>query len=68
MKGTVKHDKKINVWGCFCYNGVRKLHWICGIMDADKYHYILQHRMIRSAEILNREIKDRKCNSERELN
>jgi transposase len=52
MKGTVKHDKKIMVWGCFCYDDVGALSRIRGIMDAKKYHYILQHRMRKSARRL----------------
>lgn len=52
MKGTVKHDQKIMVWGCFCYDGVGMLSRIRGIMDAKKYHFILQHRMKRSASRL----------------
>jgi len=34
MCGTVKHDKKIMVWGCFAKRGVGTLHRIRGIMFA----------------------------------
>jgi transposase len=49
MTGSVKHDKKINVWGCFSYNGVGDLHRIEGIMDKDMYGKILENNMIPSA-------------------
>lgn len=26
LKGTVKHDKKINIWGCFSWHGVGNLY------------------------------------------
>ena len=29
-KATVKHDKKINVWGAFAAHGVGNLYWIKG--------------------------------------
>ena len=33
LKGTVKHDLKINVWDCFTASGVGDLHLIEGNMD-----------------------------------
>lgn len=50
---TVKHDKKVMVWGCFNANGVGHLHRINGIMNAPKYHTILVQHMIPSARGLN---------------
>ena len=52
MKASIKYDKKINVWGCFCWNGVGDLYRIKGTMDADVYHYILQRKMVPSAKKL----------------
>lgn len=52
MKGTVKHDKKINVWGCFAANGVGELHRIKGNMNAKMYHSILVKKMVPSAKKL----------------
>jgi transposase len=43
--GTLKHDVKIMVWGCFAYNGVGNLHCIQGIMDSKKYVLILDNEM-----------------------
>ncbi len=43
-RATLKHDKKIMVWGCFSAHGVGKLHRVDGIMDAKMYHSILQHQ------------------------
>lgn len=43
--GTIKHDIKVMVWGCFAYNGVGKLHCIEGIMDSKKYVLILDNEM-----------------------
>lgn len=45
MQGTVKHQKKINVWGCFSWNGVGRFHRIHGIMDRFLYRQILIHQM-----------------------
>jgi hypothetical protein len=50
--GTVKHDKKINVWGCFSSHGVGKLHHIPGVMDKNVYHGILRRQLIPSGNIL----------------
>jgi hypothetical protein len=44
-RATVKHDKKINVWGCFAAHGVGKLYRVEGILDAKGYHSILQRQM-----------------------
>jgi transposase len=51
-KATLKHDRKINVWGCFTATGVGELHLIDGIMDAVKYKRILSTKMIPSANRL----------------
>jgi hypothetical protein len=48
---TLKHDKKVMVWGCFSY-GVGRLYRIHGIMNAGCYHDILQHQMFPSADAL----------------
>ena len=50
--GTVKHDTKIMVWGCFAAHGVGHLKRIEGIMDAQKYLDILDEPMIHSADLL----------------
>lgn len=42
MQGTVKHDTKINVWGCFAAHKVGRLHLIEGIMNKEMYLDILQ--------------------------
>ena len=52
MTGTVKHDRKINVWGCFAATGVGDLYLINGIMDKNQYKQILTHHMIPSAKEL----------------
>lgn len=43
--GTVKHDKKIMVWGCFAAHGVGHLHRVEGIMEQKQYKQILIHHM-----------------------
>lgn len=40
---TVKHDKKINVWGGFAYHGVGEIHRIEGIMNGDVYRRLLDN-------------------------
>lgn len=46
LKGTVKHDKKINVWGCFAAHGVGNLYMVNGNLEQGQFHYILQNHMI----------------------
>jgi hypothetical protein len=53
MLGTVKHDKKINLWGAFSYNGVGHLHQIGGIMDAKIFKQILIHHLVPSMQALH---------------
>lgn len=52
LVGTIKHDKKINVWGAFCYHGIGYLHRIRGIMDGYIYLDILEDPMLASADLL----------------
>ena len=52
MQGTVKHQKSINVWGCFCWNGIGDLHQVKGIMTGPAYHHILIHHLVPSARRL----------------
>lgn len=49
MKGTVKHDKKINIWGCFSAAGVGHMCQVHGILEQVQYKSILQRHMIPSA-------------------
>lgn len=46
IRGTVKHDKKINVWGGFCAHGKTALRLISGIMDTNEYLTILEDTMV----------------------
>ena len=55
MQGTVKHQKSINVWGCFSWNGVGDLHRVKGILTGTEYRKILIHHMVPSANRLNPE-------------
>lgn len=50
--GTVKHDRKINVWGSFAANGVGMLHRIEGIMDRFVYLDIVENCLIPSRDLL----------------
>lgn len=52
LVGTVKHDAKINVWGCFTAHGVGKLHRIHGIMTRHVYKDILQQQLLPSIQKL----------------
>jgi len=45
-KRTVKHDVKINVWGCFTVSGFGDLHLIEENMDHKQYKQLLLHHMI----------------------
>ena len=57
-KGTVKHDKKIQVWGCFAAHGVGNLFRVEGILDQHGYHSILQWQMKPS---VNRLFPNKDC-------
>jgi hypothetical protein len=46
---TVKHDKKINGWGCFAHHGVGRLYLVEGIMDGKAYKQILRSQLVPSA-------------------
>ena len=52
MRGTVKHDKKINVWGCFAAHGVGNIYTVNGNLDQHQFHQILQRQMFPSAKKL----------------
>lgn len=47
--GTVKHDTKLMVWGCFSAAGVGSLYRIDGILDQFQYHRIIEEQLIPSA-------------------
>lgn len=49
---TLKHDKKINVWGCFSATAVGHLHRVRGNLDQHQYRQILIKHMIPSAKAL----------------
>ena len=49
MQGTVKHQKSINVWGCFSWNGVGDLHRVNGKMTGPVYRQILIQHLVPSA-------------------
>ena len=49
---TVKHDVKINVWGCFAAHGVGNLYLVDGILNKGQYKDILINQMMPSAEAL----------------
>jgi transposase len=49
---TVKHDKKIMVWGCFAACGAGSLHRVEGIMLQDQYREILEEQLLPSADDL----------------
>jgi transposase len=52
VRGTIKHDKKINVWGCFSANGVGNFVKINGTLVATKYKQILIRNVNPSAKKL----------------
>ena len=52
MRGTVKHYKKIMVWGCFAAHGVGKLYRVQGILKKEQYLDMLQTQVLPSAQKL----------------
>lgn len=57
---TVKHDKKVNIWGCFNACGVGKLHRIEGIMDSSIYIDIRESQLVPSVAMLGKLTPDKK--------
>lgn len=49
---TVKHDKKIMVWGGFAAHGVGKLYRVKGILEQLQYTEMLETQVIPSAAML----------------
>ena len=47
---TVKHDKKINAWGCFAGRKVGRLYLVEGILEPFQSHDIFEHKMLPSAD------------------
>jgi hypothetical protein len=52
ITATVKHDKKINVWGCFNGSGVGNFYLVPGIMDRFEYLNILRTQLRPSIDKL----------------
>jgi transposase len=52
MRGTVKHDEHIMVWGGFAAHGVGNLYRINGILEQNQYHDIIRRQLIPSARKL----------------
>jgi len=51
-QGSVKHDKKIMVWGCFAAHGVGKFYRVEGIMKKEQYLDMLNTQVLPSAQKL----------------
>jgi hypothetical protein len=51
-QATVKHDGKVNMWGCFTAAGVGDLHHVQGILKKEQYRSILIHHLVPSAKRL----------------
>lgn len=49
MRSTIKHDKKINVWGGFCASAKTELRLIEGIMETNQYLEIMEDTMVPGA-------------------
>ncbi len=49
LKGTVKHDAKLMVWGCFAAHGVGHLYQVEGILESEQYKRILRTQLKPSA-------------------
>ena len=47
---TVKHPQKKMFWGSFSFNGVGSLYPVSGMMNADKYIDVIQHKVVRDMQ------------------
>lgn len=52
LRGTVKHDKKIMVWGCMACKGTGTIVRVYGILVKEKYRQILIHHAVPSGKKL----------------
>ena len=52
MQATIKHQKSINVRGCFSWDGVGDLHRVKGLMTGEMYRQILIRHLVPSANRL----------------
>lgn len=52
LKRTVKFPASVMVWGCMSSKGVGQLHFIDGIVNAEKYIKILEENLIPSVSKL----------------
>jgi hypothetical protein len=50
--GTVKHDAKLMVWGCFAAHGVGRLYRVQGILEKYQFLRILMDELLPSVETL----------------
>lgn len=48
----MKHDKRINVWGCFCAHRVGNLYLVEGNLEQLQYNQILREQLLPSAQML----------------
>ena len=48
---TVKHTQKKMLWGSFSFNGLGSLYPCSGIMNADKYIDVVNHKVMRNMQI-----------------
>ncbi len=52
MTGTVKHGRKVMVWGCFSSRGAGLLYRVQGNMEKYQFNMVLREFMLPSAEAL----------------
>lgn len=55
IKRTVKFAEGLMVWGCISNEGVGQLHFIEGIVNAQKYQEILRQKLLPSIEKFRKE-------------
>jgi hypothetical protein len=48
--GVLKHDKKINVWGCFAWSGVGTIRVVEGILEKNQMKKILREEVKPSVD------------------
>ena len=50
--GTIKHDAKLMVWGCFAAHGVGRLYRVQGLLEKHQFLRILMDELLPSVETL----------------
>lgn len=58
MQGTVKHEKKINIWGCFSVHGVGRIYCIAGNLERTQMLKICDECVLPSVDEMQQKLQN----------